>query len=199
MLLNRVETALMNNPLRAAIQRHFEAPRLLRMGGRLDGGAALEIGCGRGVGAELVLERFGADTVDAFDLDPRMVAQARQRLAARAPRARFWVGDATSIAAPDEHYDAVFDFGIVHHIPHWRSALREVRRVLKPGGRFYAEEVLAAFIRHPLTRRLLEHPLEDRFDRPAFRDALAQAGLEPLDDAELWGGFAWFVAERPEA
>ena len=33
MLLNRVETALMNNPIRAAIQRHFEAQRLLRMGG----------------------------------------------------------------------------------------------------------------------------------------------------------------------
>jgi ubiquinone/menaquinone biosynthesis C-methylase UbiE len=87
----------------------------------------------------------------------------------------------------------------VHHIPHWRDALREVRRVLKPGGRFYAEEVLAGFIRHPLTRRLLEHPLEDRFDRRGFLDALAQAGLEPLDDAELWGGFAWFVAMRPDA
>lgn len=197
MRLNRFETVMMNNPVRAAIQRHFEAPRLLRMGGRLDGGAALEIGCGRGVGAELVLERFGAGTVDAFDLDPQMVARARRRLAAHGARARLWVGDATCIAAPDARYDAVFDFGIVHHIPRWREALREVRRVLKPGGRFYAEEVLAAFILHPLTRRFLEHPLEDRFDRKAFRDALAAAGLEPLDDAELWGGFAWFVAARP--
>ena len=45
MLLNRVEYALMNNPLRAAIQRRFEARRLLRMGGPVPGGAALELGC----------------------------------------------------------------------------------------------------------------------------------------------------------
>src|SRR3990172_241867 len=112
MLLNRVEYMLMNNPVRAAIQRGFEAPRLLRLGGPLGGGAALEVGCGRGVGAELILDLFGAATVDAFDLDPSMVARARKRLHPRGARARLWVGDVTAIAVPDATYDAVFDFGI---------------------------------------------------------------------------------------
>ena len=197
MRLNRVEFALMNNPIRAAIQRRFEAGRLLRMGGPMGGGAALEIGCGRGVGAELVLDVFGADSVDAFDLDPRMVALARERLRGRRERTRFWVGDATAIAAPDASYDAVFDFGIVHHVPDWRRVLAEVRRVLKPGGRLYAEEVLGRFIRHPLTRRLLEHPQADRFDGATFEAALASAGLEPVPHRELFGAFAWFVASRP--
>jgi ubiquinone/menaquinone biosynthesis C-methylase UbiE len=197
MLLNRVEYALMNNPVRAAIQRHFEAPRLLRMGGPVRGGAALEIGCGRGVGAELILELFGADSVSAFDLDSRMVTLARSRLAPHGARARFWVGDATAIPSPSASFDAVFDFGIIHHIPDWRLALAEVFRVLKPGGCFYAEEVLGPFIRHPVTRRLLEHPQEDRFDRAGFCAALGEAGLEQADDAELLGAFAWFVARKP--
>jgi ubiquinone/menaquinone biosynthesis C-methylase UbiE len=197
MLLNRVEYALMNNPLRAAIQRYFEAPRLLRMGGPMHGGLALEIGCGRGVGVQLILDVFGAEIVDAFDLDPRMVALARTRLAARGVRARFWVGDATSIPAPDSTYDAVFDFGIIHHIPDWRPALAEVRRVLKRGGRFYAEEVLADFIRRPATRRLLEHPQVDRFDSEGFRMALEEAGLDVTNTTELWRSFAWFVADKP--
>lgn len=89
MRLNKLELALMNNPLRAAIQRHFEAPRLLRMGGPMCGGRALEIGCGRGVGTELILDLFEAAAVDAFDLDPRMVALARRRLR---QRGRSWLG-----------------------------------------------------------------------------------------------------------
>lgn len=199
MLLNRIEYALMNNPVRAAIQRRFEAPRLLRMGGAMRGGRALELGCGRGVGADLVLRLFGADTVDAFDLDPRMVARARGRLSAHGSRVRLWVGDASAIAAPDATYDAVFDFGIVHHVPTWRGVLAEVRRVLKPGGTFYAEEVLRPFILHPVTRRLLEHPLADRFDTAEFRHALEAAGLEPMAEREMWGAFAWFTASRPAA
>ncbi len=197
MLLNRTEYALMNNPLRALIQRRFEAARLLRMGGPMDGGAALEMGCGRGVGVELILDVFGAESVDAFDLDPSMVSRARARLRDRGAQVRLWVGDATSIPVPDASYDAVFDFGIIHHVPHWRSCLAEVRRVLKPGGRFYAEEVLARFIQHPITRRLLEHPQRDRFDGSGFSEALAQAGLLPHASQEQWQAFGWFVADRP--
>ncbi len=77
----------MNNPIRAAVQRHVEASKLLRMGGAMDGGAALELGCGCGVGAELILQRFGAARVDGFDLDPRMVRRARRRMRTAAPHA----------------------------------------------------------------------------------------------------------------
>lgn len=199
MLLNRVEYALMNNPVRALVQRHMEARRLLRMGGPMNGGIALEMGCGRGVGTELILDLFGPSTVDAFDLDPRMVKLARARLAARGSRARVWVGDAACIAARDSSYEAVFDFGIVHHVPAWRAVLAEVNRVLKPGGVFYADEVLAGFITHPVTRRILEHPQKDRFDREGFLSALAAAGLEPRASEELWHAFAWFIAKKRTA
>lgn len=196
MLLNNVEYALMNNPLRAAIQKHFEARRLLRMGGTLDGGTALELGCGRGIGAQLVLDMFGASTVDAFDLDARMIAAARRHLRGRGSRVRLWVGDATAIPAPDATYDAVFDFGIIHHIPDWRSALGEVARVLKPGGRFFAEEMLAPFLRHRVARRFLDHPQEDCFDAPMFAQALRERGLNPSASRQLGNSVAWFVAVR---
>jgi ubiquinone/menaquinone biosynthesis C-methylase UbiE len=196
MLLNAFEKRMMNNPVRQAIQRHVEASRLLAMGGPMSGGRALEIGCGRGVGAGLILDLFHADRVDAFDLDPDMVQRARARLASRGDRVRLWVGDAEHIEAPDASYEAVFDFGIVHHVPRWRTALAEIHRVLKPGGRFYAEEVLAAFILNPFWRRVLDHPLEDRFDQRGFAQGLEEAGLRVVDSNALLGSFAWFVADK---
>ena len=196
MLLNPVEFALMNNPIRSWIQRRFEAGRLLRMGGPMRGGLALEIGCGRGRGVEIILRQFAAGRVDAFDLDPRMVLRARRHF--RGSQAvRLWVADCTAIPAPDATYDAVFDFGIIHHVPKWRDALAEVARVLKPGGRFYAEEVLGPFITHPLARRLLDHPQFDRFDAPTFQQAIRYAGLAASPAVTYGQSFAWFVATKP--
>ena len=172
MILNLIEKAAMNNPVRAFVQRRFEARRLLSMGGAMPDGTALEVGCGRGVGSELILNVFGAENVDAFDLDPHMVKLAQKRLDRYGDRIRLGVGDVTDIPTEDDYYDAVFDFGIVHHVPNWRDALKEIHRVLKPGGRFYSEEVLDRYITHPFWRRLLEHPQEDRFNHGQFVEGL---------------------------
>jgi len=195
MLLNKVEKLLMNNPIREAAQRYYEARRLRELGGTTSGAQALEIGCGRGVGVEIILEQFGADTVDAFDLDPDMVRRAQARLEGFGDRVSVWIGDATDIRAEDSSYDAVFDFGIIHHIVDWRAALAEVHRVLKPGGRFYADEIYETFLKRRLVRALLEHPREDRFDHTGFAQALEAAGLR-VEASHDEGHFGFFVARK---
>ena len=197
MILNRFERALMNNAARAACQRYLEARQLLALGGRLKGGVALEVGCGRGVGVAIILERFGADRVDAFDLDPEMVALARQRLAPHASQVRLWTGDASNIAAPDGAYDAVFDFGIIHHVPEWRRAIREVARVLKPGGRFYAEEMYRRFVGSTIARTFTRHPDRDRFDGDELAAEVERQGLRLLGRRDVAGLFGWLAAEKP--
>ena len=163
MKLNAVEEALMNNPVRAGIQRRYEARVLERLGGHVDGGRALEIGCGRGVGVEIIIDRFRAATVVAFDMDPDMVQRARARLARYSDRVRLSVGDAGAIDQPGATFDAVFDFGAIHHVPDWRAAVGEVARVLKPGGRFYFEEVTRHALQRWSYRAFLDHPQDDRF------------------------------------
>ncbi|MFN0181140.1 MAG: class I SAM-dependent methyltransferase [Gemmatimonadales bacterium] len=197
MLLNWLEYALMNNPVRALIQRRAEGPYLRRLGGPVRNGVALEIGAGRGVGVETIFAVFCARQVDAFDIDPRMVALARTRLRGRGG-VTLWTGDATHIPRPDRSYDAVFDFGVLHHVPDWRGALREIARVLKPGGRLFAEEILRAAIVHPVVRRLLTHPQQDRFDLKDLRTTCDGVGLRPIAATSRWGAMAWLVAERTE-
>ncbi len=197
MRLNFIEHILMNNPLRPWVQDLLEVRHLLKMGGPAQNQHVLEIGCGSGAGIDLILSRFGAASVAAFDLDPGVVRWARKRHQPGSDNVRLWVGNVGQIPTPDRTFDAVFNFGVLHHVRRWRPALNEIYRVLKPGGRFYCEEILKQAITHPILRRLLDHPQEDRFDRPQFAQALSQAGFTVQGTAERFNLYAWFIADKP--
>ena len=179
MKLNFVEKALMNSRARAFVQRRYEAPLLERLGGRVAGGRVLEVGCGRGVRTEIIFERFGAKEVHAFDIDERMVMLARRRLA-RYPREwlSLTVGDATAINEEAASFDAVFDFMIVHHVPEWQRAVAEIARVLRPGGRFFFEEVTRQALERWTYRTFFDHPKENRFSGAEFINELERRGIK---------------------
>ena len=197
MKLNLLERFFILNPLRPVVQRHLEARQLYRMGGPLRGGRVLEIGCGPGGGIALIYDLFGASEVHAFDMDEAMVARAGRRNGCRTATTGLWVGNVRRIPVADATYDAVFNFGVIHHVVNWRTALGEVFRVLKPGGRFYCEEILKRYITHPIWGRLMKHPQHDRFDGAAFTAALAQAGFDIPYTKEMGDLYYWGVAHKP--
>lgn len=187
MKLNGVEKALMNNPVRAFVQKRYEAQVMEHFGGRTENLPVLEIGCGRGIGTEIIFERFGAREVHAFDIDPDMVKQARARLCSYPPeRLRLFVGDASKIEAYDQSYDAIFDFGIIHHIPNWKAAVAEVARVLRPGGRFFFEEVTTHALDRWFYRTFLDHPTLDRFSANEFIAELERQGIDVGERSTEW-------------
>lgn len=199
MKLNRIEKRLMNNPVRALVQRRYEARLLKRLGGSVEGGRVLEIGCGRGVGTEIIFKQFGAREAHAFDLDPDMVEQARRRLSGYSPdRLRLFVGDAAAIEAEDATFDAVFDFAIIHHIPNWKAAVSEVARVLRPEGRFFFEEVTTHALDRWFYRAFLEHPAHDRFSGREFVDELERQNIIVGESCVEWffGDFVTGVGRR---
>lgn len=188
MKLNTLEFALMNNPVRAALQRRVETPMLIGRPGALAGKRVLEVGCGRGVGIQILLA-LGAAQVIGLDLDPEMVSRAHKRLAKNGAQAGVWMGDAEAIGLPTGSFDAVVEYGILHHVPGWRKALAAIARVLKPGGTFYFEDLLKGVVSAWPTRVLLDHPQATQFTGREFRAGLEAAGLYVLQWRQ-WGEWA---------
>jgi len=111
----------------------FEAGRRLVEGlGLKAGDRVLDVGCGTGRLSHFIGERLGAEgRVVGIDPLPDRVAIAR----ARNPGVRFEVGHAEDLSAfEDESFDAVCLSAVFHWIGDKPKALREMRRVLCPGG-----------------------------------------------------------------
>jgi arsenite methyltransferase len=97
------------------------------------GERVLDIGSGPGLLAASMAERVGAaGTVDGIDLSESMLAIARER--ASGP-VSFKLGDATVLEFGDATFDAAVCTQVYEYVPDLDTALAELRRVLKPGGR----------------------------------------------------------------
>lgn len=94
----------------------------------------LEIGVGLGADHQRFAEA-GADLY-GIDLTPRAVEFVRQRLAVMGLSSHLQVGDAENLEFPDDTFDLVYSWGVIHHSPDTARAAREILRVLKPGGTF---------------------------------------------------------------
>jgi 2-polyprenyl-3-methyl-5-hydroxy-6-metoxy-1,4-benzoquinol methylase len=192
MTLNSIERAFVNNPVRAAHQHQRESAWFRRLaGGDLSGQHVLEVGCGRGVGSEVILDRLGAEKVTAFDLDDSMVELARQRLHERP--VSLSVGDVCAIEQATGSIDTVVDFGIIHHVPDWQESIGEIARVLRPGGLLLFEEIPRHMLDTWIFRTFTVHPRENRFEADEFAAELARHGLHGTGRIELHYGGAVFV------
>ncbi|MDS4021036.1 MAG: class I SAM-dependent methyltransferase [Candidatus Competibacter sp.] len=101
----------------------FEETRGLRV---------LEIGVGLGADHQQFAEA-GAD-LWGIDLTGRAIEHTRRRLAAFGLTSHLAVGDAEHLDFPDEFFDQVYAWGVLHHSPDTSRAFAEVWRVLKRGG-----------------------------------------------------------------
>jgi ubiquinone/menaquinone biosynthesis C-methylase UbiE len=92
----------------------------------------LDVGCGQGI--DLVeYARAGASAI-GIDLTPRHVELARSHVRALGLTAKVVQADAECLPFADSSFDLVSSNGVLHHTPDMPAALREIRRVLRPGG-----------------------------------------------------------------
>jgi 2-polyprenyl-3-methyl-5-hydroxy-6-metoxy-1,4-benzoquinol methylase len=102
----------------------------------MQGKKVLEIGCGIGV-ATINFARAGAE-ITAVDLSKESIAVAKKNAEAcgLSDRIRFYQGNSEELSKviPDEKYDLIYSFGVIHHSPHPDKILAEIHAHLKPGG-----------------------------------------------------------------
>jgi ubiquinone/menaquinone biosynthesis C-methylase UbiE len=96
-----------------------------------------DLGCGHGGPGLWAAQQTGA-TLTGIDLSPAGIDLARRRAAqlGLAARARFTAGDLTATGLPDASCDAVMSLDVLPFVPGKAAAVREVARILRPGGRF---------------------------------------------------------------
>ena len=93
----------------------------------------LEIGCGLGTdGAQFA--KAGADYT-GVDLTEAAVELARKRFEISNLPGKFQTADAENLEFANESFDLVYSHGVLHHTPDTARAVREIHRVLRPGGR----------------------------------------------------------------
>ncbi len=178
MKLNWAERWAVNNPSRP-LQQRLEMRWLKKRVPLHPGAIVLEVGCGRGAGAHLIKAKFQPGILQAMDLDLGMIQRAQKYLLPeQKERVSFYVGDVIRLPYRNGTLDAIFGFGILHHVPHWQRALEEMVRVLKPGGYFLFEELYPSLYQNFLTKRILLHPADNRFRSRDLREALSAAGFE---------------------
>jgi SAM-dependent methyltransferase len=104
----------------------------------LQGARVLEVGCGRGGGAAYLQRALRPATMTAIDFSENAVRLCQQRYPE--PGLEFRVGNAERLPFPAASFDAVVNVESSHCYGSIEAFLREVQRVLKPGGHFlYAD------------------------------------------------------------
>lgn len=96
------------------------------------GKRVLEIGIGLGADHQRFAEA-GA-ILSGIDLTERAVEHTKQRFASLGLSSNLAVGDAEALPFPDDSFDVVYSWGVLHHSPDTPRAIAEVRRVLAPAG-----------------------------------------------------------------
>ena len=94
----------------------------------------LDAGCGNGRYTRFLLRHADADAfITCFDLSPRMLRRARNRL--KNGRVSHVSADLTHLPYPDAFFDAIVCGWVLEHLPDPRPGLAELARVLQPGGK----------------------------------------------------------------
>ncbi len=159
------------------------------------GDTVLDIGSGSGTDALLAARRAGLKgKVYALDLTAAMRTKlARNIAAAGAANIEILAGNAEQIPLPDQSVDAVTSNGVLNLVPDKTRAIREILRVLKPGGRLQISDIALA---KPITGKAKRDPklwaecIVGAVEEDAYLDLFRETGFKHVEHVSSFDYFA---------
>jgi SAM-dependent methyltransferase len=147
---------------------------------------AADLGFGGGIGLRLLLDRPEVSEAVGIDFSPAMLTAARKRFATELAdgRLRLESGSLTGLPLPDSSLDGAITVNTVYFLDDLAPALRELARVLRPGGRVaIGIGDPDAMAKMPFT----EHGFHLR-PIPELEASILEADLELVDHRRVAGG-----------
>jgi len=187
MKLTELEFMAMNNPIRKLIQQFVEIKKFRQLSNLKANKVVLEIGCGNGTGTKLIQKYFSPKKIYAVDIDEKMLKKAQKKN--NDTNIIFEIADVTKLPYADNTFDAIFDFGMIHHIVEWKVCLKELKRVLKPNGELILEDLsiesfetfFGIFLKF-----FLKHPYEKMYKLKDFLKYLEKINFEIKNKKNLY-------------
>jgi SAM-dependent methyltransferase len=178
---------------------YWARPAILALAGDVAGHRILDAGCGSGPLSAALRDR-GA-VVTGIDASHGMLTLARQRLG---DDADLHLADLRNpLPFANSTFDDVVASLVLHYLQDWGPTLREMRRVLKPGGR------LIASVNHPFVEHVSQNPRHNYFETTSYTDAWTFDGqsfpmtfwrrsLQAMISAFTSAGFRLAVLSEPQ-
>lgn len=170
---------------------------LARWAGFKQGQTVVDVGCGLGYLGTLYWQYFGkGGKYCGVDVSPKLTAQAKKMSSswAKGGRTEFKTGDAYKLPYPDNYADVVMCQTLLMHLSEPQKAVKEMYRVLKPGGAILCKEPdnLSVSLQHSITS-MPELPLDEElfFHKVSFicnrgRAALGLGNYNAAQFVPLW-------------
>lgn len=150
----------------------------------------LDLGCGRGFQTQVLARK--CKRVVGLDVSPAQISGAREFLRGSpvSHRVEFLCTRLEDAHFPDASFDRVISFCVLEHIPNVPLVLKEIARILKPGGELHASVDSLGTIRDQalIQKHRADHHVVQYFTPQSLRQQLVDAGLEVLEISPILTG-----------
>jgi ubiquinone/menaquinone biosynthesis C-methylase UbiE len=144
------------------------------------GAVVLDLGCGQGLQTQLLARRCA--NVVGVDVSSSAIEKAkwRQRFSPVRSRLHYYCSPLEAAGLPANHFDHVFSFCVLEHIPNLDVVLAELARIVKPGGTMHFTVDSLGTIHDPalIARHRKDHSVIEYFTADSIRQRLSSAGFD---------------------